>query len=347
MKTVILKNETSGYHDEFWKIACEKYKIDYEIIDLMSDSWLTNIRRSDGDFFLACLPGYQEHYKVMYDEKIYWIENVLRKKVYPSFNEIYVYENKRNFSYFAQVSGLPIPETHVFYSRKEANEFINTTQYPVVVKTNIGAAGTGVEILKTRNNAEKYIKRAFTGGIKRKSGPNLQITTKRSLLRRSINDPKYFIERLKFYRKIRGERQTNFVIFQEYISHDFEWRIVKVGDSYFGHKKLKIGEKASGTKEKKYDVPPGGLLDFVDSICEKCKFNMIAVDIFETPDGNYYINEMQTQWGQKYDYLMLVDGKTGRFVKQKDGSWLFEEGDFNQNKSFNLRLEWILQQYYK
>lgn len=345
MKAVILKNELNGHQEEFWRIACEKYGMDYEIIDLMSDVWLTNIKMKEGDLFLACLPGHQEHYRIMYDEKIYWLENILQKKVYPSYNEIYVYENKRNFSYFAQTMGLPIPETHVFYSRKEAYEFICSTQYPIVAKTNIGAAGTGVKILRTKETVEKYIKQAFTGGIKRKSGPNLQIATKRSLLNRAIKNPKYLIERLKFYRMIGAERQTNFVIFQEYIPHDFEWRIVKVGESYFGHKKLKIGEKASGTKEKLYDVPSVKLLDFVDSICRKCNFNMVAVDIFEKSDGNYYINEVQTQWGQKYDYLMLVNGKTGRFVKQQDRSWLFEEGDFNQNKSFNLRLEWILQQY--
>lgn len=344
MKAVILKNELNGHQEEFWKIACEKYKIDYEIIDLMSDSWLTNIYRSDGDFFLACLPGYQEHYKIMYDEKIYWIENVLQKKVYPSFNEIYVYENKRNFSYFAQVLGLPVPETHVFYSLEEANEFLYSTHYPIVAKTNIGASGSGVEILRTRKAAKKYTNQAFTKGIKRKSGPNLQIASRSSLLKRAIQDPKLLIERLKFYRKIGGERQPNFVIFQEYIPHDFEWRIVKVGDSYFGHKKLKKGDKASGALAKLYDMPPDRLLDFVDSICKKCKFNIMAVDIFENEDGGYYINEMQTQWGQKYDFLMLVDDKNGRFIKMETGDWLFEEGDFNQNKSFNLRLKWILQQ---
>jgi len=344
MKAVILRNELD-ISPEWWRIACDKYGILYQIVNLMEDNWLSDIQNANGDIFLACPSGMQEHLKAMYDEKIYWIENILQKKVYPSYNEICVYENKRNFSYFAQTIGLPVPQTHVFYSRKEAHEFICSTQYPIVAKTSIGAAGTGVKILQTKKAAERYIRQAFTRGIKRKSGPNLQITTKRSLLDRAIKNPKFLIQKLKFYRKIRRGRQANCIIFQEYILHDFEWRIVKIGESYFGHKKLKVGEKASGTKAKLYDVPPVKLLDFVDSICKKCKFNMVAVDIFENPNGNYFINEIQTKWGQKYDYLMLVDGKTGRFVKQKDGNWLFEEGDFNQNKSFNLRLEWILQQY--
>lgn len=58
--------------------------------------------------------------------------------------------------------GLSIPETHVFYSRKEAENFIHSTQYSLVAKTNIGAAGTGVKVLKTKKAAEKYIKCAFT-----------------------------------------------------------------------------------------------------------------------------------------------------------------------------------------
>lgn len=77
MKAIILKNELNGRQEEFWRIACEKHGVDYEIIDFMSDAWLTNIRKVDGDLFLACLLGCQEHYKIMYDEKTYWIENIL------------------------------------------------------------------------------------------------------------------------------------------------------------------------------------------------------------------------------------------------------------------------------
>jgi len=43
---------------------------------------------------------------------------------------------------------------------------------------------------------------------------------------------------------------------------------------------------------------------------------------------------------------MMVDGKPGRYIK-KGGKWIFEEGAFNQNESYNLRLEYVLDQLKK
>jgi hypothetical protein len=41
---------------------------------------------------------------------------------------------------------------------------------------------------------------------------------------------------------------------------------------------------------------------------------------------------------------MLVDGKPGRYI-WINNTWVFEEGDFNQNESYNLRVEHIIKKY--
>ena len=55
-----------------------------------------------------------------------------------------------------------------------------------------------------------------------------------------------------------------------YIPHDFEWRCVRIGDSYFAHRKRKLGDKASGTKGIDYVNPPESLLDFTRDLCIRC-----------------------------------------------------------------------------
>lgn len=345
MLVAILKNELD-ISSQWWEIACKNAKVEYVVVDLMKDCWAEDIIASKPDLCLACPSGLKAQLKTMYDEKIYWIENNFKIKVYPSFNEIYVYENKRCFAYFAKTLGIPIPETNIFYDRGDALRFIDNISYPIVAKTTIGAAGTGVKVLKSRNAAELYIKKAFTTGIKRKSGPNLMLNSKTTLLKKIINDPAFALKKLKSYKNLNSEVQVGFVIFQEFVPHDYEWRIVKVGESYFGHKKIKIGEMASGTKKKSYDTPNTELLDFVDDICSKAGFNIVAVDVLVNHKGEYYINEMQTKWGQKFDYLMIKDNMKGRYIK-KNNDWIFEEGDFCQNKSFNLKLQWIIEQNFK
>ena len=62
------------------------------------------------------------------------------------------------------------------------------------------------------------------------------------------------------------------------------------------------------------------------------------VDIFETKDGQYCINELQASFGSYLDYQMCIDGHHGRYL-YKDGNFEFEEGDFNVFGSTKLKIE--------
>ena len=88
------------------------------------------------------------------------------------------------------------------------------------------------------------------------------------------------------------------------------------------------------------------LLDFVKEITDRFEFYSQAVDIFETNEGHYLVNEMQCIFGQSDPYQMLVNGKPGRYVNIK-GKWIFEEGIFNRKESYDLRLQYVLSQLNK
>jgi hypothetical protein len=82
------------------------------------------------------------------------------------------------------------------------------------------------------------------------------------------------------------------------------------------------------------------LFNFVKEITDKhCLFSQ-AVDIFESSNG-YLVNEMQCIFGQSDPYQMLIDGKPGRYVFNNE--WCFEEGDFNTNESFDLRVQYLIE----
>ena len=137
------------------------------------------------------------------------------------------------------------------------------------------------------------------------------------------------------------EPQKWFVLFQEYIKVDYEWRCVAVNDSYFGHKKLRsLGEKISGTSNVSWDVPDETLLDFIKRIMEENGFWSQAVDLFYDEKRGYLVNELQCFWGSKNPHQMIRAGKPGRFIFQ-NGAWIFEPGEFNRNNSYDLRLQHV------
>lgn len=319
----------------------------YDVISLASHDWLDRIKQKDYHLFLAKPPGMTALYKQLYDERINIIDQVLKAPLYPTAQEIFIYENKRFFYSWLEANNLPHPRTHVFFSRKEAETFADHADYPLVAKVNIGASGSGVSVLNDKAQALKYIEQSFSSkGAPRRWGPNL---SKGNLLRRGFHyvlNPGDIRKKVNKYSTVRADKQRDFVIFQDFIPHDFEWRIVAIGGSYFAHKKLKIGEKASGSTLKQYDNPPVRLFDFAKGIMDRFGFVSQAIDVFETKEGQLLINEMQCIFGQSDPYQMLVDGKPGRYVFQ-DGHWVFEEGDFSSNESFDLRLETAIELYEK
>ncbi len=336
----ILQNEI--YNDHLlWEQACQERGdlVSYTTVDLTRSDWLEMIKKEKFDGLLAVPPAQSSAFKTLYDERVRILHKVLDIPVYPSMEEIEIYENKKYFSYWAKARQIPHPATQVFYFEKEAIESLEQTSFPVVAKTSIGASGRGVSILKSKAEAQQYISATFSGeGANRSVGPKWR---KKGFLGRVIKkllNPTAFKAKLQQYKNARKDVQKDFVIFQAFIPHDFEWRCVRIGDSFFAHKKLMDGEKASGSLLKGYDNPPLELMDFVKEVTDAYGFYSQAVDIFEGEEGQYLINEMQCIFGQSDPYQMKVDGVVGRYIFQND-QWIFEAGDFNGLESYLLRID--------
>ena len=344
-RLALLKNETSSDHHG-WVQACEKYSdiVKYDIINLVAENWLEKILGKKYDFSLIRPPGSIAYYKQMYDERVYIINKVLNIPIYPTFTEQLIYENKRLLSYFLKSSGIPHPRTWVFYRRDEAFNFINNCKFPIVAKTSIGASGRGVEILRNRTDALRYTDNSFSeGGVNRSYLPNFRRGNYLQRLKKRMSNIGESIEYFKEKKKAATiDPQKWFVIFQEYIKAEYEWRCVVINDSYFGHKKLpSFGEKLSGTSKVSWDIPDEELLNFLKDIVDRNGFCSQAIDLFFDSERGYLVNELQCFWGSKNPYQMIKDGKPGRF-RFKNGQWVFEEGNFNQNNSYDLRLQHLL-----
>jgi len=341
IKVAILANENPFDHVA-WVIACKSLSehIEYKIIHLTKSDWLNQIKKENPEFCLLKPSGKTSLFRQLYQERVEIISKDLKIKIFPSFDELRIYENKKYFAYWAAANNISHPKTFVFYSRKEAMSIANSVSYPIVSKLNVGASGSGVSILKNKAEFHSYVSKAFTKGLIAKTGPKI---SKGNLLIRLfalIKKPSRVLERIKTYNAISSDYQKGFVIFQEYVSHQFEWRVVRIGNSFFAHKKLLKGHKASGSLLKSYDNPPLYLLDYVKNLTDKHGFKSVAVDLFETSNRKFLINEIQCIFGQSDPYQMLINGEPGRYIF--NNTWLFEKGDFAENECYNLRIKFLL-----
>jgi hypothetical protein len=347
VKFVILTNEIAGSELK-WKIACEKINAEHIVVDISKANWQDLIENYQPNILLTRPAGLTSPFKILYDERLEILVNELDYFCFPSLKEVLIYENKKYFSYWLKANKIPHPKTEVFYYKKEALEWsqYSEVQLPIVAKTNIGASGSGVVILETSEELQSYIKSTFSGkGATKRIGPNLK---KGRILQRGIrllSKPKALFKKIDVYKARALDIQKDFVLFQEYIPHVFEWRVVRMGDSFFAHKKLLLGKMTSGSLLKDYGNPPLKLLDFVKAITDKHQLYSQAVDVFESPKG-YLVNEMQCIFGQSDTFLMKVEDSIGRYLFE-NGEWKFEVGDFNTNESYDLRLQTAIKCYQK
>ena len=344
MKTsiAIFRNESADDHEP-WVEACRRRKGDlrYTVIDLTASDWLERLREDHFDLILLRPPGRTAGYKQLYDERATLLHKHTGVPVYPSLDEVLIYENKRFLRDWLKINGIPHPETFVFFSEKEANRHLEQdVRYPLVAKTNIGASGNGVTFINDRRSASAYVAKAFGSGISVRTGPKLNKGSLWKKIRKALASQGFFFKRMNEYRQTWMSPQKGFVIFQEFIPHEYEWRCVRIGDSYFAHKKVARNNKSSGTLLKAYDDVPLMLLDFIREITERTGISSVAIDLFDHK-GRYLVNEIQCFFGQSDPYQMLVNSVPGRY-RFTDGLWKFEAGDFASNACYDLRLEHAL-----
>jgi len=325
MKILILycKNRDSAIK---WEIACSKKGLEYRSLDISVYNWMELIKDYNPDLILLKPPGDIETNKIMFDERTYILSQLLNYKIFPTYKEMIIYENKKMLSYYLGAINIPHPPTYIFYNKNEAIEYLNNSEYPVVMKSSIGASGTGVFICKSLKEAKGYVSKAFSKkGIPMIIGPNRITGNIIKWIKKAIRNPKYARQRIATYSTISKGRTKNFIIVQEYIQHNYEWRTARIGDSYFAHQKVKYKDKCSGTKGINYVNPPLELLDFVRKICTENNLYSVAIDILKD-NNSYLVNEIQIIYGNFQDHILEVNGKAGRYIYNND-QWIFETGN--------------------
>ena len=314
----------------YYEAACQEEGVPYHILDLTTPDWVAKAEQDQSFAYLMRPFVLSTLGRAIYEERAYFLENVLQKSLFPEFNSLWIYECKRRCASWLKHYQIPHPETWVFFSRAEAMAFLETASFPLVFKTDIGSDAVGVRILKSKKEASELVGQCFGKGFKS-----------------SFYDPR--------------DRNYGQVFFQQYLSDVLEWRIIRIGESFFAYQKGKKGDFHSGSKIVDFLRPPERLLNFSRDLLNRAGMNSMSLDIFEDKAGNYFVNEMQTYYGANetggyyfengkevtlkdgQTIEMMIDGEPGRYFWH-DGEWTFEAGDFSRNAGCNLRVRLAFQE---
>jgi len=297
----------AAQHHMHFVSACLEMGLPFRVIDLYRSDWLEAVLSSGCDVLLVWADGFLRSWNTLIKDRIAILERELGFPCVPSSSELWMYEDKCRTAYWLAAKGIPHPATWVFCNRGEAEEFAAGCTLPIVFKTTFGAAASGVRIVRSRRALRALIRSAFGRGIA-PGGTEWR------------------------------DRQWGSMLLQEYLPDVREWRMVRVGDSFFGHLKGRIGDFHSGSGAVGWDAPKPHHLDFLLDVTERGGFRSMDVDVFETPGGLLLVNELQAVFGASISIdQSRVGGQAGRFFRSA-GEWVFEPGDFARNVCANERV---------
>lgn len=106
------------------------------------------------------------HPRVYAQRLLYAIEAGLNIPVFPSLKSSWYYEDKLAQYYFFSAVGIPTPDTKIFWTRHQAEQFSDTADYPFVLKLADGHQSSNVRLVQDRGEAQFYIEQLFNFGTR-------------------------------------------------------------------------------------------------------------------------------------------------------------------------------------
>lgn len=324
MKIAIQKND-KGFGKR-WVAYCEEKHILYKIVDCYQSDIISQLEDCDALMWHFYHNDYRD---MLFARQLLWSVQAAGKRVFPDYNTCWHFDDKVGQKYLLEAIEAPLVPSHVFYTKTEAIEWINKTDFPKVFKLRGGAGAENVKLIKSKNEAIRLANKAFGRGFSK------------------FNRLGYLKERIRKYKEgkdniagvLKGAArilipttlarmssvEKGYVYFQDFIpDNTYDIRIIVVVDKAFAIKRMTRANdfRASGSGNIVYakEQIDERCVKIAFEVNEKIKSQSIAYDFVFDKDNNPLLVEIS------YGFLTVgYDPCEGYW--DKDMTW--HEGKFN------------------
>ena len=305
MKIAIHK---SGGFSDRWVEYCEKNHVDYKIVNAYDTDIIQQV--ADCDAFMW--HHYHANYKdVLFAKQLLYSLEMSGKKTFPDWRTGWHFDDKVGQKYLLESIGAPLVPSYVFYTKKEAFDWIEKTSFPKVFKLRGGAGAANVKLAHTANEARKLVRKSFRDGFPQYSAiDNLKERWRKySLGKTNFKDVLVGVGRMlnkPDFAKMHAP-EKGYAYFQDFIPNNtFDIRVCVVDDKAFALKRLTRDRdfRASGSGNIVYDKAQ------IDERCVQIAFDInkkmnaqsIAYDFVFDKDNQPLIVEISFGYAVKaYD----------------------------------------------
>ena len=237
MKVAIHYNERS--FADGWISYCKKHDILYKIVNAYDTNIISQLE--DCDFFMW--HHHHANYKdALFAKQLLYSLEIAGKKVFPNYHTCWHFDDKVGQKYLLESIGAPLVPSYVFYTKKEALDWINGTSFPKVFKLRGGAGSANVLLVHNKSEAIKLARQSFGKGFSQFNGWSnfKERFEKWRLGKTSVLAICKGLARVLIpteYAKMHSP-EKGYIYFQEFIPNNTtDTRIVVVGDKIIGERR--------------------------------------------------------------------------------------------------------------
>ncbi|MEO9210729.1 MAG: hypothetical protein ABI208_06500, partial [Ginsengibacter sp.] len=155
-------HDKSGMFSDRWILYCRENKINFKTVNCYDTDIIQQLDDCDGLLW----HWNQNDYKATLCAR--QITQSIEKKgikVFPNTNTSWHFDDKLGQKYLLESIGAPLVKSYIFYSEKEAFDWIDKATFPKVFKLRGGAGSLNVMLIKKKEKARRLAKKAFNEGF--------------------------------------------------------------------------------------------------------------------------------------------------------------------------------------
>lgn len=300
--------DRKGSFSDYWIKYCEEHTIPYKVVNPYDTDIVEQV--SDCDAFM-----WHHHHAnfrdTLFAKQLLFSLEQAGKVVFPNFRTGWHFDDKLGQKYLFEALGVQAAKSWVFYDKKSAYEWIETTDFPKVFKLRGGAGSANVMLAHNAREAKNFVKRAFGRGFAQFRGCDYvrdrykAYKTKKITLKALIRSCGRLIIPTKYARMHAPEK--GYAYFQEFIPNNgFDYRLEIANNKAIAMVRMcREGDfRASGGHDDRYDssLIPQDVVEFAFECYDKLEVQSVALDIVrEKESGKLYLIEVSYCYGLDAD----------------------------------------------
>jgi glutathione synthase/RimK-type ligase-like ATP-grasp enzyme len=151
-----------GSFSDRWIAYCEKKNIHYKIVNCYATDIVMQLKDCDALMWHHHHGSYKD---VLFAKQLIFSLEQGGKKIFPDYKTCWHFDDKVGQKYLLESIGAPVVPSYVFYTKREAMQWIDKTTFPKVFKLRGGAGSANVRIVRTANQARGLVNKAFGRGF--------------------------------------------------------------------------------------------------------------------------------------------------------------------------------------